>query len=82
MTKDEYIEYFVDCIKKQLPLLEYQESYLRDVLAREYERQINILMPKFTGLPASNGFDKLEQKLYGRSPVQCIVDEMQIKPTP
>ena len=82
MTKDEYVEYFIDYIKKQMPLLDYQESMLRYFLAREHERQINILIPKCTELPFTNGFDELEQKLKdGRSPIQIVIDEMQIKPT-
>lgn len=82
MNKDEYVEYFINHIKKQIPLLEYQESMLRDFLAREHERQINILMPKCTELPFSNNFDEVKQKLlYGRSPMQVIMDDMQIKPT-
>ena len=89
MKKEEYVKYFIDHINNTFPLLPYQEEMLEELLNKEYDKQMEILKPKFTSRTQAlftesrnpDSLKMIEEKLAGRSPIQFLIDDMQIKHT-
>ena len=73
MYKEEFVQLFIDNIKKQYTLMDYQEKLLKDILESRYDKMMSEILGPVTST------DKFV--LLGRSPVQCIMDEMHFKHT-